>query len=807
MAPPNRTRVPACTGAASTATAVPAATTATGPERSTTGGELSDARPGHGVRPGVAYRLALVPSDAAVRGLGASRLRLRAGSLASLRPKWSTAAAIRAARATVVMPGMFAIADKLIGNLQVALFAAFGSFATLVLASFGGSRRDKLTAHVLLALSGSVLLTIGTAVHSVAALAAIVTVPVAFVVFFSGVCGPNAASGGFAALLAYVLPAASPGTFSMVPDRLAGWWLASVAGTAAVLLFSPRSEGDRLRAAASNLATELADELDAALNGVATPDRLHAAIAAKGELLTVFTSTPYRPTGLATADQALANTVELLEWCTSLLADTVSERDDLRDAPVAERAPLEASSTTLREVASLLAGGDAQPDLDELERLRAQSSAHLGELAPGGDRFEASVQLAFHAQTIAVAVRSLAGDVLVASGRADAETIATRSRYWYGASATRGVHERRLPSVVSAANVALRHASVRSVWFVNSARAALAMAAAIAVADVTNVQHGFWVVLGTLSVLRTSAGATGATALRALAGTALGFVVGGALLLAIGTSTTALWIALPIAVFVASYAPGTLPFVVGQAAFTVVVAVLFNLLVPVGWKVGVVRIEDVALGCAVSVVVGILFWPRGASGVVGNDLADTFRRGAAYLGQGVDWAIGSRTREPDGMAAVTTAALRLDDALRGFLAEQGSKRIRKPELWHLVGGALRLRLTANALAGLPQGVADDPETAPALAERAQQLEAWYGGLAAHVGRPRRRPGGSRGDGGSWPAVFPVSAPGDIDGTSYSARACYTIWVQELLHHLTGHLSELRAAAEHVAEVRRRPWWR
>jgi len=56
----------------------------------------------------------------------------------------------------------------------------------------------------------------------------------------------------------------------------------------------------------------------------------------------------------------------------------------------------------------------------------------------------------------------------------------------------------------------------------------------------------------------------------------------------------------------------------------VVVAVLFNLLVPEGWRIGVLRIEDVAIGCAVSVVAGTLFWPRGAAAVVGNDLADAF---------------------------------------------------------------------------------------------------------------------------------------------------------------------------------------
>ena len=185
------------------------------------------------------------------------------------------------------------------------------------------------------------------------------------------------------------------------------------------------------------------------------------------------------------------------------------------------------------------------------------------------------------------------------------------------------------------------------------------------VAHLTDVQHGFWVVLGTLSVLRTNAAATGSTVLRALAGTVVGFAVGAALMLAIGTSPTALWIALPVAVLVAAYSPGTAPFAVGQAAFTVTVVVLFNLLVPAGWKVGLVRIQDVAIGCAVSLVVGALFWPRGAGAVVGDDLADAFRRGAEYLQQAVDWCLGLSQTPPDSAAAAISAGIRLDDALRG----------------------------------------------------------------------------------------------------------------------------------------------
>ncbi|HWX95559.1 MAG TPA: FUSC family protein [Solirubrobacteraceae bacterium] len=731
----------------------------------------------------------------AARGLAFPRLKrgwdTSAGRISWL-PVWSAPAAMRAVRASIVVAGCFAFTDQVIGNLQMATFAAFGGFATLVLASFSGTRRDKLIAHMALAVAGSVLLTIGTAVNSSTALAALVTLPVTFAVFFAGVAGPNAASGVTGALLAYVLPAASPGTISMVPDRLAGWWLASVVGTVAVLLLSPPPGDDRLRAAASKLAAALADELDAALGGTVAEDQLAGAMAAKHELLGQFTATPYRPTGLTASDEALANCVELLEWSTTLLADAVRERADLRDASPADRELLQAADAVLRDVASLFAGGEDRPDLDRLERYRNRSLASLGGTAPDGAGFREAAQVSFHATTIAGAVLALGADALVASRLADPEWIAAERRRWYlgATAATRASH--RLSSVAA---VALRDASLRSVWFINSLRGAVALAAAVAVADLSSVQHGFWVVLGTLSVLRTNAASTGSTALRALVGTAIGFVIGGVLLVAIGSDTTALWVALPVAVFVAAYTPGTAPFAIGQAAFTVTVAVLFNLLAPVGWKVGVLRIEDVALGCAVSILAGLLFWPRGLAALVGDDLADAFRSGASYLAQSVEWASGTRALEPDGAMAATTTALRLDDALRAFLAEQGSKRIHKPELWRLVGGSMRLRLTAHQVARLPRdesGAARDD-----LAHRAQTLLAWFDRLADLVGRPSER---------SVPVLEPPTF-GPADRPQGSSRSHYGIWLCEHLDHLSEHLDELVSPATRMAEIRRRPWWR
>jgi hypothetical protein len=712
----------------------------------------------------------------------------------NLLPRWSSAAALRGIRAAVVVAGLFALTNEVIGNRQMATFAAFGGFATLVLASFAGPPRKKLLAHGVLALAGSVLVIIGTAVASSTVLAAIVTVPVTFAVFFAGVAGPNAASGVTGALLAYILPAASPGTISMIPDRLAGWWLASVAGTAAVLALSPRSSGDPLRDGASKLAAALADQLAAALRAAGAEDHLGVSLAAKRELITRFTATPYRPIGLDAPDHALGNCIEALEWCTALIADMVAEHSRLRDAPATERELLEAAAAVLREVATLLAGGDARPDLDCLERARKRSLVWLAGVSSEGSGFDDLARLSFHADTIAVAVLSIGADALVASRKATPEWMVTERRRWFLGSGASSRPARRVSSIASALR---QDASVRSVWFVNSLRGAVALAAAVAVAGVTSVQHGFWVVLGTLSVLRTNAASTGSTAIIALGGTAVGFVIGGALLLAIGSSTTALWVVLPIAVFVAAYTPGTAPFAVGQAAFTVTVAVLFNLLVPVGWTVGVVRIEDVAIGCAVSILVGGLFWPRGLSSVVGNDLADAYRSGASYLTEAVRRAAGLQYGKADSGAVAIASVTRLDDALRGFLAEQGSKRIDMRELWHLVGGSLRLRLTAHSIANMRA----DPGTAvhanAGLDDRARSLASWYEQLAELVGRPHGR------------AVPPLSAPKvERAQLAHAAAASrYCIWLEEHLDHLSEHLAELVPPARQIAELRRRPWWR
>ena len=328
-------------------------------------------------------------------------------------------------------------------------------------------------------------------------------------------------------------------------------------------------------------------------------------------------------------------------------------------------------------------------------------------------------------------------------------------------------------------------------------RGALALAVAVAVADLSGAEHAFWVVLGTLSVLRTSAAATGATALRALLGTAVGFAIGAALVLLIGSTSTALWVALPIAVAIAAYAPGVAPFAVGQAAFTITIIVLFNLLVPVGWKVGELRIEDVALGCLVSVLVGGVFWPHGVASVVADDLADAYRSGVAYLRQAVDWVCG-RARQPARRRALPPSPRACASTKR--CARSSSSRAPSTSRSGSCGGSWAARCACvSPRTPSPRCRASarvrprtcTPASASACACSTPGTGGWPRSSAGSAGHP--------------PAALAPPSPPHAD--AQTPRSEEGVWLREYLDHLLEHLDELAGPAAHVASYRERPWWR
>ena len=469
----------------------------------------------------------------------------------------------------------------------------------------------------------------------------------------------------------------------------------------------------------------------------AATDQSNAAVAG---LRTSFFATPYRPTGLTTAARTLVRLVDELIWLDEVL-DQIPVTGHM--GPVGDEVcgvKLAAADLLDQATALLDAGRGAletlRPGLDRLEQARdamEQAATSLaGMESESAEQYVTDLGPSFRAQELSFVTSAIVANIQ--------QTVAALERPWWqqllgrqpagAGGALSSVQER-----------ASAHVEPHSVWLHNSVRGAIALGLAVLVSDLTGVQHSFWVVLGTLSVLRSNAFSTGQNVLRALLGNLAGFIIGGALILGIGTNDTVLWILLPIAVLIAGFAPAVISFAAGQASFTITLVILYNIIAPAGWKVGLVRIEDVAIGCAVSLVVGLLFWPRGAASGLGTALADAYADTARYLGSAVNYGVvrcdGVLPPTPAPRADQQRAAAagrRLDDAFRNYLAETGVKHLPLPEVATLITGVTVLRLSADAVVDLwsrDDGAQSGNRTAArneVLAE-VGQVTAWYQAMA------------------------------------------------------------------------------
>ncbi len=610
------------------------------------------------------------------------------------------------------MPAVFAFADKVIANTQTATFAAFGSFAMLVLVEFTGRPRSRLTAYLALGLVGSGLVVVGTLCSRNAWLAAGAMLVVGFLILFAGLLGGYFAAGGTAAILAFVLPVTIAAPLSSIPARLEGWGLAAGAATCAVMLLWPPRSREVLRSQAARACLALADLADAKLagDGATIEARSSAAGEAVDGLRSGFLRAPHRPTGPAGPTAALAALVDELDWLRSFLVPGVEGslglcRDENTEALAATVAVLRASAATLE-------GKSEPPDLARLEAAREAVAEALprriSEL-PRDEDLESALEPSFRIRVLSYAARQVAEYALLSTGARSAERPAREA-------------------LQTTEQLAVEHASARSIWFRNSVRGAVGLAVAVFIAQRMGLQHAFWVVLGTLSVLRSNALATGSSIVNALAGTAVGLLVGAGLVIAIGTHEAVLWAVLPPAVLLAAYAPRAISFAAGQAGFTVVLFILFNLIQPTGWQVGVVRLEDVAIGFAISLGVGLLFWPRGAASLLGETLAAAYSRSAEYVVAMTRQLIDGRVSPDRTEQASALAVHQLDDAFRQYLADRSATKMDVESVATLVAGAARVRRAGQSLSALSSIVEGNGGLAPCgenLDGEVNALRAWY----------------------------------------------------------------------------------
>jgi signal transduction histidine kinase len=165
--------------------------------------------------------------------------------------------------AAIVTAGCSRLRTRVIGNQSSALFAAIGSFALLGLTQFTGPPRSRLLAYLALGCVGAAFITLGTLCASSPWLATAAIAVVGFGTLFSGVFSGYFSAGATAAILTFVLPATVPAANSAIPDRLAGWGLATGAAICAVMLLWPLRQSADLQREAADAVRSVADVVDA----------------------------------------------------------------------------------------------------------------------------------------------------------------------------------------------------------------------------------------------------------------------------------------------------------------------------------------------------------------------------------------------------------------------------------------------------------------------------------------------------------------------------------------------------------------
>ncbi|BBY18517.1 FUSC family protein [Mycolicibacterium litorale] len=601
----------------------------------------------------------------------------------------------RAARAAIVLPIAAAVSFTVAGGSQAPMFTIFGSVALLILADFPGNRPARALAYAGLGFNGAVLITLGTLTAPHPWLAVLLMFVLGVAVMFSGVLSEVVAAGQRATLLTFVLPACTaPGP---IHERLTGWLIAlAVCVPAALFLFPPRHHDD-LRRHAATVCRTLGD----CLEGAASTRDVNRAMNALWEN---FVNTDFRPVALTAGSRALVRVVDDLGWlCDRVTDDTGALLGDMKPPIV----------RVLRDAAALLRISDRQARAARAADLDA-ALGELREVAQGRYREDIEQILAVPDDDTAVAVartllgrRTFSATVGVTGRIIRNAALADARPVWARVLGRRlpetGAADWVMPETTAVAAITKGFVATRAVVLRNSVRTGLGLALAVTVTHVFPIEHGFWVVLGAMSVLRSSALTTGTRVVRAVAGTAMGFLLGVAVIEIVGVEPTVMWLLLPVVAFGSAYVPEIASFIAGQAAFTMMVLIIFNVIQPTGWAVGLIRVEDVVLGALVGATVSLLLWPRGASATVSAAVGDACAVGAEFLRSAVLRVTrGSSEDAVNRVTALSHSALQasrtLDDAVRQYLSENGGETDVRAPVVRAANRAVRLRAAAELIA-------------------------------------------------------------------------------------------------------------
>ncbi len=705
----------------------------------------------------------------------------------------------RGLRVGVVTPLAFGVAEIADADPQTSVFVAFGTFALLAFSDFGGPPRRRLAAYGAATIAGALLIVIGTPFAREPLLAGALALPIAFLIRFTGGFSGQLSAAITPLTLAFVLAVALEAPPSAIGDRLIGWLAAGAVSGAAALLLWPHYGRARLIQRTGAAVASFAD----AIGGTAPAP-------AQGlleQLRDESEEGPLTHSGTIAEEHALRRIITGLVRLNATLPLAPAELEEGR----ALQAKLQRA---LQAAGSLLGGGSEEPDEAALDaarvaHLRALGSQARERLDRGAEPSEvvASIDAAFTLRLASFVGLAIAANSLLLLGRDPLPD--DRLAISLGGEAAPAA-----PSPVGqAALLARRRLHLGSARLQDSARAAIGIAAAVIIAGVADVSHGFWVVLATLMVLRSNALGTGRTAIEAVGGTTVGFLIGSALMLLIGAGEVGLWIALPLGAFLAAYAGPAINFIAGQAAFALFVIVLFNLVQPVGWEVGLIRLETVAIGAGVSLLAGVLLWPRGALPLIGATAAEAYRTAARYLDAALRGGRDAATDERRDLAY--DSLLLTADALAQHRTEPGV-HLSASQRMALLDGPRIVNAVADGIRVVDQLFPGTMPASPALDRAGQALVARLETVAGEIG-----------DRGARPSVDPAPAA-DLDGAPRAevvagvrdwvrgsepepaaggAGPLQLVWRRDWLKFTAEELAVVEGYAHEAAPTLSLPWYR
>lgn len=578
-----------------------------------------------------------------------------------------SAALHKGARVAAAATLGFLIGRYVVDDPQTAVYATLTPIALLGLGDVGGPLAARERSYAAALVVAAVLTTVGTFVSEDTVAAALTTAAAAFLVSLSAIGGSNMAGLGRALILLMVVSAGIPSPDSVVGERLLGLAIGGVSALAgAILLWPERAGADFRRRLAAALHPLAANARALAEEGVESERTSAAAREAVEAARPYGLAAVERPSGPASVERAQRLLAPGLEELDEMLERVSAERLD-----ASQRELLREVSVELERAAGVLDAADSQPpDREALElarhRFAEKNDARLGELLAQ----ESDTEVLARAFEQGFRLRRLA---------ALSEAVCVQARVAAGVDPTLwipGVGPEPRSRVDHVARLVRVHLTPDSVVVRNALRLAVALGVARALAGAFDLQHGFWVVFATLTVLRGTARGTRANVGRALLGTALGAVVATALLFAFEAEATVQILFVPLFVFVA-IAGASVSFVLGQAGFTLLIVTLFNLVAPPDWNTGLIRLEDVTLGALVGLAIGAAAWPRGPAAQLRRALAEAIREGAEYAAA-VSHALLDRgevaAHLADQREDAVAAARRAEDVFMAYLAEAVNPR-------------------------------------------------------------------------------------------------------------------------------------